>query len=98
MPDHRSVLGRSELPAEIVRRCIIQPVRIHHAEVPHVALVGVKQAVVHHAGWFAVEEHGGGVDGHQLVRVHGAVGAVQLQLCSVHEEAVSQAAADVCSV
>lgn len=90
-----SVLGRSQPPAEVVGRRIVQPVCVHHAQVPHVALVGVKQPVVHHAGWLAVEEHGGGVDGHQLVRVHGAVGAVRLQLSGVHEEAVSQAAADV---
>lgn len=42
-----------------------------------------------------MEEHRRGVDGHQLVRVHSAVGAVRLQLGGVHEEAVSQAAADV---
>lgn len=35
------------------------------------------------------------MDGHQLVGVHSAVGAIRLQLGGVHEEAVSQAAADV---
>lgn len=42
-----------------------------------------------------MEEDGRGVDGHWLVGVRGGVGAVGLKLSSAHEEAVSQAAADV---
>lgn len=95
VPQPGSVLGCSELPAEIIGRRVVQPVCVHHAQVPHVALVGVQQPVVNHTGGFAVEEHRRGMDGHQLVGVHSAVGAIRLQLGSVHEEAVSQAAADV---
>lgn len=90
-----SVLGCSELPAEVFRRCVVKPVSIDHAQVPHVALVRVEQLVVGDAGRLAVEEDGGGVNGHQLVRVGRGVGAVRLQLGRVHEEAVRQAAADV---
>lgn len=70
----------------------MQPLGIHHAQVAHVALVGAQQPVVHHAGRLAVEQHGGGVDGHPLVRAQRAVGAVGPQLGRVHEQAVRQAA------
>lgn len=37
-----STLGGSQLPPKVLRGSLIQPVGIHHAEVSHVALVGIE--------------------------------------------------------
>lgn len=93
-----SVSGGSQLPPEVLWGGLIQPLGIHHTEVSHVALVGVEQFSVHDAGRLAVEEDGRGVDGHRLVSVCGGIGTVRLKLSGAHEEAVSQAAADILHV
>lgn len=53
-----SVSGGSQLSPEVLRGGLIQPLGVHHAEVSHVALVGVEQLSVHDAGRLAVEEDG----------------------------------------
>lgn len=93
-----SVSGCSQLPPEVLGGSLIQPLGVHHAEVSHVALVGVEQLSVHDAGWLAVEEDGRGVDGHWLVGVRSGIGTIWLKLGGAHEEAMSQAAADTLRV
>ena len=93
-----SVPGSPQLLPEEVRGGLVQPLGVHNAQVTHVALVGEEQLREHDAGRLAVEEHGGGMDGHWLVGVCGGVGPVRLQLSSAHEEAVRQASADALRV
>lgn len=38
-----SVSGRSQLPPEVVRGSLVQPLGIHNTQVTHVAFVGVEQ-------------------------------------------------------
>lgn len=51
-----SVPGSFQLPPEVVRGSLIEPLGIHNTEVPHVAFVGAEQCSVYHTGRFAVEE------------------------------------------
>lgn len=94
----RSVLGCSELPTEVLGGCIVQPVGIHHTQVPHVALIGVQEFIVRDTGWLAMEKDRGGVDGHRLMGVSRGVAAIRLQLGCVHEKAIGEAAANISSV
>lgn len=87
--------GAVDLAAKVVWCCIQQPVWVHQTQVSHVTAGRVQQLVEHHVCWLGLEEDGGWVDGDWLLGVQSQVASIRLQLGSIDEHPVGEAAADI---